>query len=273
MMWRRSALAVFSVVSTLVLSTFLCAAEAEPAKPAANPAPLAPVATLVDPFDLEKLDADVWLVTRRHDFAEFAVDVAPCPAPAKGRRLRLRCGTIGTDDKTVKFLGVVSRAPLDLTGRKRLALEFDWNSQINGCYLTGAVVLCPTLTEGNPQEEPDWVKLEYVGVPPGKNARAAVWQRDRKRLKWLYTEGWPREQRKGRLIGKVTVELLIADGQWTVVEGGKALFTSAEGRALPFKSAYLYLQMSSHSNYPARELFFDNVSFGVVPEPEKPKPE
>jgi hypothetical protein len=111
-------------------------------------------------FDAPELDDDKWLVTRKHDFAEFSVDVDRAPGEQARGRLRLRCGTIGTDDKTVKSLGVVSRRPLDLSGRKCLSLDFDWNDQFNGCYLTGAVYLCPTLTTGNPADDPTWLRLE-----------------------------------------------------------------------------------------------------------------
>jgi len=41
----------------------------------------------------------------------------------------------------VEALGVVSLASLPLSGKGRLSLDFDWNKQANGCYLTDAVFL------------------------------------------------------------------------------------------------------------------------------------
>jgi hypothetical protein len=169
-----------------------------------------------------------------------------------------------TDDKTVKYLGVVSAGPLGLSGRKRLSVDFDWNSQFNGSYLTGAIYLCPTLTKENPEDEEQWLRVEYVGVPPGKNARMAIWLKNRRTPKWIYDEGWPKEQRTGRKITQPHLEIHFEDGQWSVREDGKELFASADKWKLPFTKAHLYLQMTSHSNYGAREIFFENVAFGAV---------
>jgi hypothetical protein len=189
------------------------------------------------------------------------VDVSARPEDAGTGRLRLRCGTRGTDDKTVKSLGIVSRESLDLTGTKRLSLDFDWNNQANGCYLTGAVYLCPTLTQENPETEPQWVRIEYVGVPPGKNARLAVWMKDGSTPKWVYDEGWPKEQKEGRKITTPRLEVRFDGGEWVLSEDGRQIFESTGKWPVPFDKAHLYLQMTSHSNYPVRELFFDNVTF------------
>lgn len=37
------------------------------------------------------------------------------------------------------------------------------------------------------------------------------------------------------------------------------LVYKSEQSVLPFSSAFLYLQMSSHSNYRPREIFFDDI--------------
>ena len=48
------------------------------------------------------------------------------------------------------------------------------------------------------------------------------------------------------------------------MENGKTLWqTKWDG--FGFATAHLYLQMSSHSNYRAREVFFDQVSVGSAP--------
>lgn len=221
--------------------------------------PLGLVEEFSDDFSGDELDLGKWAVTREHDFAEFAVDLASREGAEGNSRLRLRCGTRGTDDKTVKALGVVSLAPLSLTGKKRLSYDFDWNKQANGCYLTGAIYLCPTLTKANPEDEPQWVRLEYVGVPPGKNARLAIWLKDRRTPKWIYNEGWPKEQRSGRPVAAPHLAIQFDDGRWSVSEDGRKLFESTDQWKLPFAKAHLYLQMTSHSNYPPREIFFDNV--------------
>jgi hypothetical protein len=79
------------------------------------------------------------------------------------------------------------------------------------------------------------------------------------RERWLYNEGWPREQRTGRPLGVPHVEIHVEDGFWKIVEDGRTLFDSGNKWPLPFREAHLYLQMTSHSNYPPRAIFFDNV--------------
>jgi hypothetical protein len=220
------------------------------------------LAALDDDFSSVTKSAERWFVTQKNDFAECLIGVVSDKAGAGGGRLRLGCATRGTDDRTVKYLGIATRARVRLKPSARLSFDFDWNDQANGCYLTGAMILCPTLTTENPEDQAQWLKLEYVGVPPGKNARAAVWLKNgTNRLISLHDEGWPKEQRTGRSIGLQHVEVDFKEGHWTIRENGVVLCTAAETGILPFDEAYLYLQMSSHSNYPRRELFFDQVHF------------
>jgi hypothetical protein len=42
------------------------------------------------------------------------------------------------------------------------------------------------------------------------------------------------------------------------MENGEGLF-SIGNHGINFTQAYLYLQMSSHSNYPSRDVYFDNI--------------
>ena len=88
----------------------------------------------------------------------------------------------------------------------------------------------------------------------------------------LYTEGWPDKQRTGRKVGRQAVTIRWQEGRLTVVENGAVLWQT-EWPGFAFPAAYLYLQMSSHSNYPPREVFFDDLSFrpavgakGALPE-------
>jgi hypothetical protein len=193
-----------------------------------------------------------WVVTRSGDFKEAAVDVVD-------GRLRIRAGTIGTRDDTVKHLGVrTGKAVVDLSTPVEVTATIDWNNQANGCYLRASIFLCPTETNGTPADKKDWLKFEYVGVPPGKNGRAALSRRTSGNLRHLYTEGWPAEQRKGRTIGKQQVVIKLDATNIEVIENGKTWWGPKPHR-LSWQQAYLYLQMSSHSNYPPREVFFDDV--------------
>jgi hypothetical protein len=54
------------------------------------------------------------------------------------------------------------------------------------------------------------------------------------------------------------VRVRVANQSVEVWEGERRVWASPPG-AVPFETAYLYLQMSSHSNYPARAIYFDRV--------------
>ena len=214
-------------------------------------APPEPVSELEETFSGQALDEKAWVVIRLNDFQESTIDLV-------GGRLRLRAATINTADDTVKYHGVRSVSPVSLEAPLEISFELDWNNQANGCYLTAGMVLCPTATEANPNDEDAWFKMEYVGVPPGKNARASVSVRAKGRERVVYDEGWPREQRTGRKIGRQRVRIQWQGQTLTLVENDRILW-KAKWPGFGFPAAYLYLQMSSHSNYRARQVFFDNV--------------
>ena len=211
-----------------------------------------------DDFSAPTLDTTKWQITRQNDFQESTIDIAG--TKPENRRLRLRAATIGTDDRTVKFHGVRTREPVaDLTQPTVIRFQLDWNNQANGCYLTAGIYLCPFAADTNPRDADDWLRVQYIGVPPGKNARCEIARRTRGRLRFIHTEGWPRQQRTGRRVGVVNVELRFGSGRkLAVVENGKTIFETS-AHQLTREAAYLYLQMSSHSNYPPREIFFDSV--------------
>jgi len=209
-------------------------------------------------FSAPVLPGTKWVATRDGDFKEAVADVV-------GGRLRLRAGTIGTRDDTVKHLGLrTAEQVVDLTTPIEIAAEIDWNNQANGCYLQASLFLCPTATDKTAADEKDWLKFEYVGVPPGKNARACLSRRQAGNLRMLYTEGWPDKQKTGRLIGKQSVVLRLDAENISILENGKPLY-GPEPHGCTFPRAYLYLEICSHSNYPPREIFFDNLILRPTP--------
>ncbi len=214
---------------------------------------------LQEHFDRGTLDLSRWIVTKDGDFAEMVVDVIDAdPGEVVDYRLRLRANTIGTSDNTVKFLGVRNSQMINFTEAKTISLDLDWNNQANGSYLTGGIFLCPVATEANPATQPDWIAFEYVGVPPGQNSRFQVDRMNAGNLKLLFTEGWPDLQRTGRKIANQHLEVTIDGNSLRVRENGDEIFSSGDA-GINFTQAYLYLQVSSHSNYPTREVYFDNV--------------
>jgi hypothetical protein len=173
-------------------------------------------------------------------------------------RLRLRADTVGTRDDSVKFLGVRTREAFAVGKGLCVAATLDWNDQANGSYLSATLVLAGAATLENPLLGEDWLTVEYVGVPPGRNARLQLSSSSSGRRRTLEDDGWPHAQRGGRTIGKVRVVLFVAPAAIRLWEGGELRHQST-GPSLSAKRVFLHLQLSSHSNYPAREVYFDDV--------------
>ena len=219
---------------------------------------LTEIVELRDNFSNGTLNHKLWQITRDGDFKESTVDIYDAdPTKKVDYRLRLRANTIGTKDDTVKFQGVRSIEKMNFSAGKEISFDLDWNNQSNGCYLTASVYLCPMVTNGNPGEEKDWLKFEYVGVPPGRNARGVIATKIDGKVRYLYTEGWP-EQRTGRHIAYQRIRIILDNKSLKIIENEKEIYCT-QSYELEFSSAYIYLQMSSHSNYPSREIYFDNV--------------
>jgi len=219
---------------------------------------LTEIVELQDNFSDGTLNPQLWQITREGDFKESTIDVYDAnPTENADYRLRLRANTIGTKDDTVKFHGVRSVEKVNFSDEKEISFDLGWNNQSNGCYLTASLYLCPTATNGNPRNEKDWLKFEYAGVPPGRNARCVIATKSGGKVKYLYTEGWP-EQKSGRHITNQRIKIILDNKSLKIIENGTEIY-GTQSHGLEFTSAYLYLQMSSHSNYLAREIYFDNV--------------
>jgi hypothetical protein len=212
--------------------------------------------TLKDPVSKPSslaLVSKEWEPTSEGDFEHSSVKLI-------GTRIRLRCATRGTPGGTVKVLGVRRCEEIDLRPGTRITVDLDWNRQANGSGMSAGIVLAPAVTQGNPFALDQALWLEYVGIPPGQNGRRVIAVREDADNRYLDTEGWPESNRQGRKIGlqKIVIEIG-ADGSVRFFENGE-LVCGGPARTLKFKKGYLYLQMSSRSNYPPREIFFDGVA-------------
>jgi hypothetical protein len=177
---------------------------------------------------------------------------------ARDHRLRLLADTRGTRPDSLKFLGVRSTCPLIIGPGTRLSVRLDWNDQANGSYLSAGIILSPHPTLGNPLEMRDWLAVGYVGVPPGREAHMLIRARHDGRERTLYTGGWPEPNRSGVRISLQRIVIAFSEDGFRVWENGTRVY---EGRSAALRSAaaYLYLQLSSHSNYPARAVYFDQI--------------
>jgi hypothetical protein len=199
------------------------------------------------------LGEGAWEVTSDGDFEEQTADIVDA-------RLRLRLATRRTRADTSKFLGVRRQEEVRLSEGTSISVDLDWNSQANGSGLTAGLVLATASTTKNPLESPACLQIEYVGVPPGKNVRMVVAVREDGRHRHLFSEGWPDKNKEGRRIGLQRLQVLVGkDRSFKLLENGQELFASAPN-ALAFDKAWLYLQISSRSNYPPRDVFYANVA-------------
>jgi hypothetical protein len=214
-------------------------------------------------FEHGSLDSSRWEITTDGDFAEVVVDVYDVDSSEDtDYRLRLRANTIGTSDP-LKFLGARSRNEFDFSNGSAVSFDLDWNDQSNGCYLTASLYLCPVISD-NPKDEDNWLKFEYTGVPPGRNVRTNIWQKVDGVTKELLTDWGPRDEQDrpiGRLLeaGSQRVELLLEENSLRVFENSKEILQLSDYE-LGFTTSYIYLQMSSGTNYPSREVYFDNIT-------------
>lgn len=196
---------------------------------------------------------------------EPAIAIAEVVGSTPYSRLRLGADTVGSDPATVKFVGIRSRNALDSRVPLLITWTLDWNDQENGSYLSAGLILSPDASGNRPTAAADWLRVSYVGVPPGRNARLEVSGRFHGSMKSLYSEGWPKESRLGRKIGLQKLELLIFATGLEIKENGERVF--AAKHLIEFPQIYLNLFLTSHSNYKLREVFFDDVSAGTEKSP------
>lgn len=213
-------------------------------------------------FEKGHLELSRWEMISAGDFTEAIVDVFDVvPGEETDYRLRLRANTIGTSD-LLKFLGLRSKNTVDFKTTKIIQFDLDWNKQTNGSYLTASFYLCPSVSE-NPREESDWLKFEYVGVPPGRNVRINILAKADGVVYPLHVDWGPSDD-NGRPLGQPLglsshrIRLFLDKSRMRVVQDDEEIFPLSKHN-LNFATAYIYLQMSSGTNYPSREVYFDNI--------------
>ena len=217
---------------------------------------------IFEDFEAGELDFSRWEPTSKGDFTERVVRVRQLElSGGPDYWLGLGAGTTGTSDNQ-KYLGVVHLTPFDFSHGVEIAFDLYWNDQMNGSYLTAALYVSP-VKAANPRDTGDWLRFEYAGVPPGRNLRTDVRARSGGVTRKLYEDwglydvtGTPLGQPIGQVSHRIRILLDVAQVQ--VFEDGRELL-AASPHNLDFTTGYLYLQMSSGTNYPLRQIFFDDV--------------
>lgn len=212
--------------------------------------------TLSEDFASGRLDPARWQRTLEGDFRMQSADVVATDTAA-GYRLRLVANTLGTRDDTIKHVGIRSRCAIFFGPGDSLRVTMDWGPPANGSYLEASIVLASQAVANNPTATRDWLSVGYVGVPPGRNARLLVTASAGGMVRTLYADGWPDENRLGRPIKRAEIDLTRQGATLEIRENGQLVHTAAT--AALFNPAHIYLQLSSHSNYPARAVHFENL--------------
>lgn len=220
---------------------------------AADRAPATP--TWREAFASVELDAQQWQRTYEGDARARAAEIV---SGKWGNRLRVAADTRGSRDDALVHVGVASRCALPIGADTRVRVRIDWGPPANGSYLAGAVVLSPHKTDHDPLKTPDYLSIGYVGVPPGRNARLRVTARVNGEVRTLFDDGWPDTNRTGRHVGKSELEVAWPGAGLEVRENGRVVYRG-RADAAPFAAAYVYLQMTSHSNFAERAIHFDEV--------------
>jgi hypothetical protein len=215
--------------------------------------------TWIERFASAPLDLARWQRTLEGDTRTHAAEVV---AGAAQGRLRLALDTRGTRDDTLKHVGIGSRCPLPLGDGASVRVRLDWGPPANGSYLAGALVLSPHMTQGDPTTTADFISVGYVGVPPGSNARLLVKARAGGVDRTLFTDGWPDANRAGRAVGEGQLEIAWRGAALEIREGRRLVYRGATAE-LPFDAAYVYLHVTSHSNFPERAVHFADLQWAV----------
>ena len=225
---------------------------------------------LYDDFEGGELVSAQWQVTSSGDFSDIAVDVTDTDESENiDFQLRMRAGTLNTTSQ-MKYLGIRSAEMIDISNDIVITFDLDWNNQANGCYLGAGLYLCP-FDSDNPKVEDDWIKFEYVGVPPGKNVRINIWKSVNGSPQEIFTDWGPRDA-QGKPLGlplgqsSHTIRIELDPDALAVWQDDTEIIPPTKHN-LQFTEAYLYLQMSSGTNYPPREVYFDNVLIQSVIKP------
>lgn len=249
------AVAVVAVLSALVVLPADVAPPPPTAPPvlARRPAPPAPAAatTLVD--DL-RAPTPRWAAWRQGTPA-----AAEAAFTATG--LRLSLATLGSRPGQVHGVGAVSSA-LEVGAGLSVRARLDWQAPANACYRAGGLCVVPaalvdagdlTLDAARPAA---W--LEVVGVPPGRTARRFAAVRTGPHPSPVFTDGWPID-RAGRALERVTLEVVVRPGGVSFAADGEELGHAALDLG-PRVRVLLY--QTSHANYPARPVVFEEVAVG-----------
>ncbi len=174
------------------------------------------------------------------------------------RGWRLALDTRGAPADEVRAVGVAA-GPLRLGEGLLLRGELEWFASGNASYWTAGLLLSSRAPEGGLASldvEPA-VRLELVGVPPGRTARRYGALRVGARTIPLATDGWP--ERPGRALERATLELELTASWVTLRADGEQLARVPRPIGLAAGDVWALAYATSHANYAERAVRFQDL--------------
>jgi hypothetical protein len=169
--------------------------------------------------------------------------------------LRLATDASATAAGAMGFVGVVHPRALDLGRRQDIQLEIDAGDRRG---LRVGVYLVPVLTWEPPEQQPEWLKFEYVQDPPVAGVQRVLAARRSGRLTVVGTPTAAAPRVDAARIAHRSLRITLDRRRVRVFEDGTPWQESTD-LALPFSSAYLYLQVSAPRGDRPAEGFFDDL--------------
>jgi hypothetical protein len=187
----------------------------------------------VDNFSPGPLDPSVWAPFREGNFRDSAIEAIG--------GLRIAADTRGTPPGTWQHLGVRRIEAIAIRDGTAVAVSMSGG---DSPFLWGAMVFSTCNVPGNPKATSDWIAISWGEGRMRVTACAGAVDRV------LVEKTAENPQRR--------VEIRFRAGGFHLFEGDTPIFDSASA-AVGFDLVYLYLMVSSESNYLLRAVRFHNL--------------
>ncbi len=194
-------------------------------------------------------DRDSWISFRVGDFRQSAIEI--------DKTLRLAADTRGTPPGTWKHLGVRSAAPIPLREGTFLSISVEWPENSDTSSMSASIVLSPYAIPGDPRTSSEWIDVSSIGTGLAAGRLVVTSDVDGVSLTH-FSEETPRVDFAGRPASRQDVRITVSNRTIQIEEDGWKL-TETGPPALPSDQCFLYLMLSSDSNFPLREVQFSEL--------------
>ncbi len=216
-----------------------------------------------DSFEIDQINSVFETFYSHQDLLKSNSKILP-----SNQKLQISLQTIQLPPESVYLIGLKTKQSKSffLENEKQekkinphqLGFTLDWNQQFNGSYLSAGLIITQSSQIPSFQSLSDYIAIEYIGVPPGKNGRLQISEKHAGNLKIVYDEGWPQLQREGKLLG---IQKILAQysSQGLEIKENDNIVLHSHHTALFEQSVFFYFFVQSHNNYYERTVFFDDI--------------